>query len=623
MLSYLGEEAARVYALRDHVPVEAEDPGAPLPAVRAASSPWVSLRTLKIVGVVLPVIFVFFLEAVRWSVVEDDLTREGDPGELGGHAALALLMIACVVVFGSAMFYFIDRAQGQVVHQNQQLTALMAVSTAVREDLSVDQIIDQAVLSVLACGGADSASISVPGHDRRDGDRGRADGGPPLGDGGHVPGGAVVDIALTAGTSSVGTMRLQTRARPQRPDRLTSETLQTIGQQVAYAIQRAQLIGDLKRGRDEGHALYDVLLQISNQRPLTTTLQAVIRFARDRLGCDGGAVCLGEAASRILLVESLPGGRPLRGMGPVCITPDGACAEPPLAEVDGATVTLAVPVGAPGAAYGDLWVARTRERPFTERDRRFLVTLAELTAVALAGARMRENERQGAIVAERERIARELHDSLAQVLGVTHLRLQALRVSPSVRIDEAVAAEVGELAGICHEGYRDVREAILGLGQSSRPDRYLLDSLSAYLQAYTRQSGIETSLEADVDRDLVLLPRCEVQVIRIIQEALTNVRKHAGARSAVVRVTRADRSIVFGVEDDGRGFAPDTLPTGSDGFGFGLSSIRERALLIGASLTIDSAPGSGTRLLLGVPTALVQPCPTTEIAGSGSRTRGA
>ncbi|HET9654141.1 MAG TPA: GAF domain-containing sensor histidine kinase [Kineosporiaceae bacterium] len=583
-----------------------------------------SLHALKVVGVVLPITFVLVLEVIRFVVVEGDMTTENNPGEMGGHVVLALFTIICVVAFASAMFFFIDRTQAQVLRQNRQLSAVNAVSTAVRDDLSVERIIDRALGSVLMSSGALSASISIPGQDRV-----RVEVHP---DDAHPAGaGAVLDVALTAGTTSVGMLRLQLPAGQDRPDGLTADTLQTIAQQMAYAIQRAQLVADLQRGQEEGHAMYEVLLRISGQRSLAATLRTVVRDARDLLHGHDAVLSLDETASRILLVDGLsengPGGRPLRVEGLLCVTPEGlvpggrsecACGS------DDLTAVLGVPIGSPGSASGELSVYRSSGKPFSERDRRFLVTLAELITIALAGARMRENERQGAIVAERERIARELHDSLAQVLGVTHLRLQALRGKADVRASRPVDTELGELAGICHEAYRDVREAILGLGQSARPDRNLLDSLEAYLQAFSRQCGIETSLEGPTDEDLVLAPRCEVQVIRIIQEALTNVRKHSGAQRATVRVEQTDRAVRFAVQDDGAGFDLAAVPVGRDGFGFGLSSMQERVRLIGGSLAIDTGPGRGTRLQIDVPAALVQSSPPPQVVAlRGAGTRGA
>lgn len=260
---------------------------------------------------------------------------------------------------------------------------------------------------------------------------------------------------------------------------------------------------------------------------------------------------------------------------------------------------MQIPIQSRDTMLGYMWIGRKSAVSFTERDRQFLTTLSDLASIAVTSARMRESERQGAVLAERERIARELHDSLAQVLGVTHLRLRALGSSEDVRETLATATELTELADLCEESYRDVREAILDLREASRTDRNLLDSLRAYLEKYSHQCGIEASLETSPGHDLVLPPRSEIQVIRVIQEALTNVRKHSGATSAVVRITQMDGTATFVVEDDGRGF--DKTETLLDRDGFGLHSMRERLELIGGTLLIDSAPGRGTRIVAKVP----------------------
>jgi signal transduction histidine kinase len=183
---------------------------------------------------------------------------------------------------------------------------------------------------------------------------------------------------------------------------------------------------------------------------------------------------------------------------------------------------------------------------------------------------------------------------------VTHLRLRALATRPEVAGTAEVAGELEDLVDICQEAYRDVREAILGLHESSRTDRALLESLRAYVDKYSQQSGVRTTLDSAVANDLSLPPRCEVQVIRVIQEALTNVRKHSGARSAVVRVAQTPDTTTFVVEDDGHGFDPAAVPAERDGFG--LQSMRERMRLVNGSLTIDSAPGRGTRVIVGITT---------------------
>lgn len=205
---------------------------------------------------------------------------------------------------------------------------------------------------------------------------------------------------------------------------------------------------------------------------------------------------------------------------------------------------------------------------------------------------------RAAALLERERIARELHDSLAQVLGIAHLRLHALASRPSVSADEPAHREVLDLAELCHEAYADVREAILALRESTSPDRSLLEHLRSYVATFARTSGIPTTLHTDPESDPCLAPGAEIQVVRIIQEALTNVRKHACATAATVRVTALAHHVECMVTDDGVGFdAAEALA----GDGFGLTSMRERAEAAGGRLVVDSALGRGTRVTVSVP----------------------
>lgn len=201
---------------------------------------------------------------------------------------------------------------------------------------------------------------------------------------------------------------------------------------------------------------------------------------------------------------------------------------------------------------------------------------------------------RNAALIERERIARELHDSLAQVLGVTHLKLHALAGRPSVAADEKAHRDALELADLCHDAYADVREAIMGLRDATRPDRTLPEHLEEYVAAFARTSGIPTQLV--LDEAVRLTPDAEVQLMRVVQEALTNVRKHSGARSATVHVSGGEQIRVV-VADDGAGFDPGhTRPDG-----FGLTSMRDRAESVAGRLTIDSQPGRGTRVVVSFP----------------------
>ena len=586
---------------------------------------WADLRRLKIMSVALPITFVVVGEAFRYVVIEND------PVQRAENVALAAVLVVAVLCFSAAMFYFVERAQQAVLRQNRDLAAVNAVSTAVQGELGVEELIDAALESVIASTGATEASVTV--FPREHGPRGEgaierkvvvAEHASPL-----VPVGAetphLIDIPLTVGSTIVGRMRLHLPLGEEEPDLLESATLQNIGHQLASSIQMTSLIGDLQRRRLEGHAFYDVLLQVSNQGPIADVLGSIVRHARELLQSDVAVIDLTLAASRQLMVEGGRTGLMTRADGTVCVStePDPARAlrEPPpgaatRAEGDLPAVARARLETGEGS-LGELLVGRTDDRPYTERDRGFLRTLAGFAAIAITAERMREGERHAAIVAERERIAREMHDSLAQVLGVTHLRLRALAGQADVGALPAIEREIEELADIQEEAYRDVREALLGLRESSRPERGLLEGLRAFLVKYTHQSGVAARLETDLEHELPLSPRAEVQVIRVIQEALTNVRKHSGATSAVVSVASGIGETTFVIEDDGHGF--DLGGTLMDRDGFGLHSMRERMELIGGTLSIDSAPGRGTRVVARVPVpSYATPAPV-EVTGAGAR----
>jgi signal transduction histidine kinase len=369
--------------------------------------------------------------------------------------------------------------------------------------------------------------------------------------------------------------------------------------------ETAQVVMNLRRRQREGHAFYDALLRISNQDPLADILAAVARQGRDLLASDHAAVCLNHATTRSVQLDPTPSGAAFPRDG-VCIVPDAeefyalhdlgyARSLRSSAELK---ESMQVQVQSSGRVFGEVWIGRTSAVPFDERDREFLTTFSDIASIAVTSARMRESERHGAILAERERLARELHDSLAQVLGAVHLRLRAL-ASREDAVAPATVLELVELADVCEEGYGDARGAILDLHESSRVDRNLLDSLRAYLDKYSRQCGIATSLEASPEDDLALPPRSEIQIIRVVQEALTNVRKHSGAAAATVRVTANNGTVTFVVEDDGGGF--DVTEELFERGGFGLHSMRERMEMIGGTLLTDSASGHGTRVVAELP----------------------
>jgi len=566
----------------------------------------IDLRRLKWIGVGLPIVFVVAIELFRFLVIETDPLHRAE------HVAISTITALAVVAFALLMFFLIERAQRHIVRQNRELAAVNAVSTAVQGELGVDQIIDAALNSVIETTGATEASVTIfsPEGARDGGSERRVVVG--LHGSSHTPTGAevphLIDIPLSTGTTIVGRMRLHLPEGAAEPDLLASATLTNIGHQLACSIQIGQLVADLQRRMLEGGGLNEILLQISNQTTLADTLSSVVRHGRDLLAADEAVMCLAPATTRAVPLDGERAGMMTLADGAVCISADAdrfanLSERPPRCPVRAAgehRASLEVAIATPDGQLGDLWLGRVEDVPFNTREHSYLATLAELASIAITNARLRETEREGAILAERDRIAREMHDSLAQVLGVTHLRLRALGSRREIRDAPAVAAELADLADLSEEAYRDVRESILGLRESSHPDRGFLESLGAYLEKFSRQSGVKATLETTFDHEPALPPRSEVQIIRVIQEALTNVRKHAGASSAIVRIANGGDLTTISIEDDGHGFDPTGTLLHRDG-GFGLHTMRERMEIVGGTLSIDSATGRGTRVIARVP----------------------
>jgi len=211
------------------------------------------------------------------------------------------------------------------------------------------------------------------------------------------------------------------------------------------------------------------------------------------------------------------------------------------------------------------------------------------------------DRREAAINQERARIAREMHDTLAQVLGYVNTKAQAVhRMLSHGSVEEAVV-QLEQLASAARSAYADLREDILGLRTSVNSERRLKDSLLDYIRTWEQQSSIKVELEIDPDVDLDAIPSsAEIQLLRIIQESLANVRKHSNASSAKVKFEEVDNWLQVTIEDDGQGF--DVHDQGRSDFPrFGISMMKERAEAIGGLLCINSEPGVGTTVIVRIP----------------------
>jgi signal transduction histidine kinase len=248
-----------------------------------------------------------------------------------------------------------------------------------------------------------------------------------------------------------------------------------------------------------------------------------------------------------------------------------------------------------------LWISRIIRQ---SRDRADLIAQLEATRSELAAA----HHAQG-VMAERERVAREIHDTLAQ--GFTSIVMLSQVAADDVDRDPAAArGRLETIEAVARENLAEARGLVAAFSPVDLVGATLPDAVGRLAERF----GAETGLAVDVDTvgDFSGIGReQEVVVLRVAQEALTNVRRHAQAREVAVRLVADESRVRVEVRDDGVGFAPAAGP------GFGLAGMRGRVREVGGDLDVASAPGRGTRVTVRVPLRPPAPSSAPEPAPAG------
>jgi len=221
-------------------------------------------------------------------------------------------------------------------------------------------------------------------------------------------------------------------------------------------------------------------------------------------------------------------------------------------------------------------------------------------------AQLRLDEQKLVVMKERERLARDIHDGLGQTLGYLNVQSQATEALIENRQLDAAQTNLRKMAKFASEAMNDLRDHILDLRLPVSQPANFQQALQASLERLTQDSGIRASLSYPSDLPLKpFAPAVEEQVLRIVQEALVNVRKHAQAHKVQVIVSARDHTTQVIVADDGKGFSLDGRSIDPDALRhFGLEMMRERAEQMGGQLEIHAKPGSGTQVILYVPNLL-------------------
>ncbi len=438
-----------------------------------------------------------------------------------------------------------------------------------------------------------------------------------------------VNMPLIAAGDLLGVLSLEAdQPRAFAPEHVA--IAREVADQIAVAIRQTRLYAAEQRARRLAETLRAANLALTQTLDLDTILDTLLEYLGQLVPYDSASAMVYEADARLIV-------RSVRGearWGDLALTRDlvlDAAASPHLRALlaTQASILIADTATAPlwaqhgGAADAHSWLgvpliaggmviglyALDKRQPgfFTDEHRQVAESLAAQAAVAMqnarlfaqvsaARARLQAVSRQLVAVqeAERAQIARDLHDEIGQMLtGLKLVLAIGTRSTPAM-----VQARLAEAQALVNDLTTRVRELSLDLRPAMLDDLGLLPTLLWYVKRYTAQTQIQVTMKhTGLDRRLA--PDVEIAAYRIVQEALTNVARHAGVRDVMVWLWRTEETLGVQIEDQGRGFTPEDVLAAHTSSG--LTGMVERVRLLGGQLTIESAPGQGTRLTAELP----------------------
>jgi two-component system NarL family sensor kinase len=264
---------------------------------------------------------------------------------------------------------------------------------------------------------------------------------------------------------------------------------------------------------------------------------------------------------------------------------------------DGLRYHASIPLYVHGRKLGVLNVVSTDYHKLSADDLRLLYTVGDLVSIAIERARLFARSVDMGAVEERNRLAREIHDTLAQGLAALTLQLETADALVEAGAEAERTRQVLQQAlALTRASLDEARRSVLDLRAAPLEGRTLAEALTTLAETEGAGAGLIVTVEV-VSGSRPLPARVEAGLYRIAQEAITNVVRHAAARHLTARLTTQPAQVQLTITDDGRGFDPGQVPVNR----YGLVGLNERAKLLGGRLTVQSSPGAGTRLDVVVP----------------------
>jgi signal transduction histidine kinase len=400
------------------------------------------------------------------------------------------------------------------------------------------------------------------------------------------------------------------------PDHFTAEhtrLARAFADQAALALENARHYEDMRGSARRFEALSKADQELFRSLDLDTVLQALVDVTVDVIGVDASMVTTWDVETRIMTLRAWRNfGEPTRAYirelfnrrtqsmdkPTVIVTEDASRAAPhlvPIIEFEGLKSLIEIPVvSSTGRPLGFFGVGYTTEHHFDEAERHLLMALADRAGVAIINAELYERAQQVASLEERQRLARELHDSVSQALyGIA---LGARTAKTLIERDPSAAAEpVDYILSLAEAGLTEMRALIFELRPESLESEGLVAAITKSADAVAARHGIRMVL--DLGEEPAIPIESREALYRICQEAMTNVIKHAQASMIEVKLRHNEGRVTLTVADDGTGFDTDASFPGH----IGLHSMRERAERVRGEVNLESTPGRGTCVAASIP----------------------
>jgi signal transduction histidine kinase/PAS domain-containing protein len=251
---------------------------------------------------------------------------------------------------------------------------------------------------------------------------------------------------------------------------------------------------------------------------------------------------------------------------------------------------------AKGEVMGILSVVHLGAKQFSLEDLDLLASVADHMGVAVENGRLRQKTQQMAVLEERERLARELHDSVTQSLYSLTLFAEAAQDLAQGAPGEKLHEYLNDISVIARQGLKEMRLMLYELRSGALMEEGLVKALHYRLETVETRSGMEASIEAPPD--LEIPPELGHPLYRVAQEALNNILKHAKATAVFIRLSKENNTILMSIQDNGHGFTP---PNSGQDSGLGLKNMKNRIEEVGGAFHISFPPGSGTRIEVAIP----------------------